>query len=87
MSHFLCEGNYNNNNPICKAPECQKTSVALSKDTSCMHNFMLHLHGSETWPVKKENKLKLQTAEMRMIRSMCGIEVTDRFTDTSGDLL
>jgi len=24
----LCDNN-NNNNPICKAPECQKTSVAL----------------------------------------------------------
>jgi len=33
----------------------------------------------ETWPVKKENKLALQSAEMRMIRWMCGIKVTDRF--------
>jgi len=29
--NFCKTGNYNNNNnnPICKAPECQKTSVAL----------------------------------------------------------
>jgi len=33
------------------------------------------LRGSETWPVKKENKLTLQRAEMRMIRWMC-----NRFT-------
>jgi len=37
------------------------------------------LHGSETWPVKKENKLTFQQAEMRMIRGMCGVKVADRF--------
>jgi len=36
------------------------------------------LHGSETWPVKKENKLTLQWAEMRMIRWMCGINNRSR---------
>jgi len=35
------------------------------------------LHGSETWPVKKENELTLQ---MRMVSWLCGVEVTDRFT-------
>jgi len=30
--------------------------------------------------VKKENVLTLQQAEMRMIRWMCGIKVTDGFT-------
>jgi len=34
------------------------------------------LHGSETWLVKKENKMALQQAEIRMIR--CGIRDTDR---------
>ena len=29
-SFYLCITNNNNNNPICKAPECQKTSVALT---------------------------------------------------------
>ena len=39
---------------------------------SCM------IHGSETWPVKKENKMALQQAEMRMIMIMwrCGLKVT-----------
>jgi len=32
------------------------------------------LHGSETWPVKKEQ------AEMRMIRWMCGVKITDRIS-------
>jgi len=26
------------------------------------------LHGSETWPVRKENKVALQRAEMRTVR-------------------
>jgi len=40
------------------------------------------LHDSETWPVKKENKLALQRAEMKIIkiRWMCGIKITDRLT-------
>jgi len=46
--------------------------------TSCVHSCMLH--GSETCPVKKENKLTLQWAEMRIIRWMCGIKITDRFS-------
>jgi len=40
------------------------------------------LHGSETWAVKKENKLTLQQAEMRMIRWMCGIKIADRFSSS-----
>ena len=43
-----------------------------------MHSCMLH--GSETWPVKKENKLTLQQTEMRMIRWTCSVKGTDRFT-------
>ena len=31
------------------------------------------LHGSETWPVSKENEVALQRAEMRMVRWMCGV--------------
>ena len=40
------------------------------------------LHGSEAWPVKKENELTLQQAEMRMIRWMCGGNITDRFSSS-----
>jgi len=44
-------------------------SAFIGRVRGCM------LRGSETWPVKKENKLTLQRAEMRMIRWMC-----NRFT-------
>jgi len=37
------------------------------------------LHGSESWPVRKENEVALQRAEMRMVRCMCGIKLKDRF--------
>jgi len=36
------------------------------------------LHGSETWPVRKENKVALKRAVMRMVRWMCGMKVKDR---------
>jgi len=36
------------------------------------------LHGSETWPVRKENDVALQRAEMRMARWMCNVKVKDR---------
>jgi len=36
------------------------------------------LHGSETWPVRTENVVALQRAEMRMVRWMCGVKLKDR---------
>ena len=36
------------------------------------------LHGSETWPIRKENVVALQRAEMRMVRWMCGVKRKDR---------
>jgi len=36
------------------------------------------LHGSETWPVRKENEVALQQEEMKMVRWMCGIKLQDR---------
>jgi len=36
------------------------------------------LHGSETWPVRKENEMALQQAQMRMARWICGIKVKDK---------
>jgi len=36
------------------------------------------LHGSETWPVRKENLVALQQAKMRMVRWMCGVRLKDR---------
>ena len=45
--------------------------------SSCVRNSMLH--GSETWPVRKENVVALQRAEMRMVRWICGIKLKNRF--------
>jgi len=36
------------------------------------------LHGSETWPVRKENEVAFQWAEMRIVRWMCGVKPQDR---------
>ena len=43
---------------------------------SCVQSSMLH--GSETWPVRKENVVAVQRAEMRMVRWMCGVKLKDR---------
>jgi len=45
--------------------------------SSCVRSSMLH--GSETWPARKENVVALQQAEMTMVRWMCGIKLKDRF--------
>ena len=44
--------------------------------SSCVRSSMLH--GYETWPVRKENVVALQRAEMRMVRWMCGVKLKDR---------
>jgi len=36
------------------------------------------LHGSETWPVGKENEVAFQQTEMRMFRWICDVKVKDR---------
>jgi len=36
------------------------------------------LRGSGSWPVRKENEVTLQWAEMRMVRWMCGVKLQDR---------
>jgi len=45
--------------------------------SSCVRSSLLHR--SETWPVRKENVVALQRAEMRMVTWMCGIKLKDRF--------
>jgi len=35
------------------------------------------LHGSETWPVRKENEVALHWPEMRMVRCMCDVKTKD----------
>jgi len=44
--------------------------------SSCLRSSMLH--GSETWPVRKENEVAVHRAEMRMVRWMCNVKVKDR---------
>ena len=44
--------------------------------SSCVRSRMLH--GSETWPVRKENVVVLQRAEMTMVRWMCGVKLKDK---------
>jgi len=36
------------------------------------------LHGSETWPARKENVVALQQEEMRMVGWMCGVKLKNR---------
>jgi len=36
------------------------------------------LHGSETWPVKKEDVVAFQREEMKVVTWMCGVKVKDR---------
>jgi len=44
--------------------------------SGCVRSSMLH--GSETWPIRKENDVALQQAEMRMVRWMCGVKLQHR---------
>ena len=41
--------------------------------SSCVLSSMLHR--SQTWPVRKQNEVALQRAEMRMVRWMCNVKV------------
>ena len=41
--------------------------------SSCVRSSMLHI--SEIGPVKKENEVALQPAEMRMVRWMCKLHI------------
>jgi len=36
------------------------------------------MHGGETWPMKIEHELKLNSTEMSMIRWMCGFKLNER---------
>ena len=50
---------------------------------SCVRNSMLH--GSETWPVRKENEVVLHQAEIRMVRRMCDIKAKIEFQVKSSE--
>jgi len=36
------------------------------------------LHGSESWPVRKEKEVALHWVVMRMVRWMCGVKLQDK---------
>ena len=42
---------------------------------SCVRRSMLH--GSETWPVRKENEAALHQTEMIMVKWMCAVKLQD----------
>ena len=44
--------------------------------SSCVRNNMLH--GSESWPVRKENEVALWRSQMGMVKWMCNVKVKDR---------
>jgi len=44
--------------------------------SSCVRSGMLHR--SKTWPIRKENVVALQRAEMRMVRWICSVKLKDR---------
>jgi len=64
----------------------QLVPLLTNKDVSLIMRGRLHsrcvrssmLHGSETWPVRKENLAAFQRAEMRMVRWMCGVKLKNR---------
>jgi len=64
----------------------QLVPLLTNKDASLIMRGRLYssyvrrrmLHGSETWPERKENVVALQRAEMRMVRWMCGVKLKDR---------
>jgi len=52
----------------------QLVPLLTNKDISLIVRGRLYssmLHRSETWPIRKENEVALQRAEMRMVRWMC----------------
>jgi len=63
----------------------QLVPLLTNKDISLIMTWRLYsscvrsrkLHGSETWPVRKENEVALQRAKMRMVRWMCGVKLQD----------
>ena len=44
--------------------------------SSCVQSSTLH--GSEIWPLRKDNEVALHRAELRMVRWMCDVKVKDR---------
>jgi len=46
---------------------------------ACLQRVMLY--GSETWPLRSEDLLRVEGAERLMIRSMCGVSLKNKITN------
>ena len=46
---------------------------------ACVRSAMIY--GSETWAMKEEQKRRLETNEMRMLRMICGVTLRDRISN------
>ena len=46
---------------------------------ACVRSSMIY--GSETWTVNAEQEVKLERAEMRMVRWMCGVSLREKKTN------
>ena len=60
---------------------CGKVSILTGKGFSLKLKGKVYAtcvrHGSETWPMKVEDDLKMNHTEMSMIRWMCGVKLNE----------
>ena len=58
----------------------KKVALRLKRKVygACVRSAMIY--GSETWAVDTEQELRLERAEMRMVRWMCGVSLRERKT-------
>ena len=68
----------------------QLASFLTAKDISLLDRGRVHnacirscmLYGSETWEMSRDNEARLERNEMKMIRWMAGVKLTDRFRNS-----
>ncbi|XP_068222141.1 uncharacterized protein [Palaemon carinicauda] len=67
------QAEWKNWNKVCGVLCDRKIVVKLE---SKVHRIVMRstmIHGTETWAIKKTEEIKLDAAEMRMLRGMCGV--------------
>ena len=69
------------------APLLTKRGLSLKTKGNLYDTYVrkVLMHGSETWPMKREDKQRMTRTERSMVRRMCGVSLKDR--QRSGDLL
>jgi hypothetical protein len=45
---------------------------------ACVQSVLVY--GSETWPIRREDEMRLERTENRMVRMMCGVKLQDRIS-------